>query len=216
MSVSRRIFMKAGTIAAIAAGLSIRPSGMAIAQAISSLPTQNDPLSFYTQSTFLQYVNSVFRLHGPAIIDVTLEKVEDTLPATVSRANGRESFILFFRGGNQELSQNTYTVDHPALGTFQLFLVPSGPDEYGAQGYTATINRLAFTATPEKGPRKSTGTKSTGTKTPQATPAGRPVDSPDAQPAAPTQTPKPETPVKQPKKKTTPDRFGEIGPGKDD
>ncbi|MFN2579358.1 MAG: hypothetical protein ABR607_16935 [Pyrinomonadaceae bacterium] len=189
---------------------------MAIAQAINSPPIQNDPLSFYTQSTFLQYVYSVFRLHGPTIVDVTLEKVEDTLPATVSKTGGRESFILFFRGGTRELSQDTYTVDHPALGTFQLFLVPGGPDQYGAQSYTATVNRLAFTATPEKAPRKSTGTKSTGTKRPQATPAGQPVDSPEAQPAPPAQTLKPEKPVKQPKKKTTPDRFGNIGPGKDD
>src|SRR5256885_17034478 len=116
MSISRRIFMKAGTLAALAAGLSLKPSAMAIAQEVSGgSMTQADPLSFYTQSTFLQYVNSVFRLHGFTIVDVTLEKVEDTLPATTSRAGGRESFILHFRGGNRGLAQNTFTLQHPAL-----------------------------------------------------------------------------------------------------
>jgi hypothetical protein len=41
------------------------------------------------------------------------------------------------------LLQDTYEVRHSALGTFALFLVPSGADARGAQGYVATINRLS-------------------------------------------------------------------------
>ena len=66
-----------------------------------------------------------------------LEKVEDTLHATVSRTGGRESFMLHFRGGDVQLPQDTYTVEHSALGNFRLFLVPSGADENGAQSYVA-------------------------------------------------------------------------------
>lgn len=212
MSVSRRIFMKAGTIAAIAAGLSLKPSLMTIAQEVSDkggAESKDDPLSFYTQSTFLQYVNSIFRLHGPITIDVTLEKVEDTLPAKTSRVGGRESFVLHFRGGSSELPQNTYTVEHSALGTFQLFLVPSGPDENGAQGYTATINRLAYSASPGTVPRKSTVPKSTGAQTP-VTPAALPPESPQPQPRVPAKTPR------RPRKKNSPDTLEEIGFGIDD
>lgn len=213
MSISRRIFMKAGTIAAIA-GLSIKPSVMAIAQEIGLSP-QNDPLAFYTQSTFLQYVNSVFRLHGLTTVDLTLEKVEDTLPAMTSRAGGRESFILYFRGGSRELPQQTYTLEHPALGTFNLFLVPSGPDENGAQGYTATINRLAYSAKPGAVPRKSPGIKSTSGQTPAPIPAGPPAESPDPQPQAPTKTLQPKSPAKRPRKKNSSDTLEEIGFGID-
>jgi hypothetical protein len=136
----------------------------------------SDPLSNYTQSTFAQYVNSVFTLRAAQRnIEVTLMKVEDSLPAKVSRAGGRESFTLHFRGGGIALPQDTYIIEHPALGTFNLFLVPSGADENGAQGYVAVINRLPYNAglpAPERKPftRKSSPTAKPGVDTP-ATPA---------------------------------------------
>jgi hypothetical protein len=52
--------------------------------------------------------------------------------------------VLVFRGGSVKLPQDTYTLEHPALGKFQLFLVPGETAENGAKGYVATINRLAF------------------------------------------------------------------------
>lgn len=214
MSISRRIFMKVGTAAAIAAGLSLKPSIIAIAQEVGDklgAPTQNDPLAFYTQSTFLQYVNSVFRLRGLTTVDVTLERVEDTLPAKTSKAGGRESFVLHFRGGSRELPQNTYTVEHPALGTFQLFLVPTGADENGAQGYVATINRLAYAAKPGVIPRKTTGTKSTGGQTTETKPVGPPIEATPAGPPSESPQPQPTAPKRSPKKKNSPDTLEEIG-----
>jgi hypothetical protein len=50
-------------------------------------------------------------------------------------------------GGSVALPQGTYRMEHPALGSFQLFLVPGGPDKYGAQSYVAIINRLPYTWT---------------------------------------------------------------------
>ena len=211
MSISRRIFMKVGTAAAIAAGLSLKPSVIAIAQEATDklgAPTQNDPLSFYTQATFLQYVNSIFRLRGlTTTVDVTLVQVEDTLPAKTSKAGGRESFILHFRGGGTELPQDTYSVEHPALGTFRLFLVPTGPDENGAQGYVATINRLAYASKPGSVPRKPKGTKSTGGQIPEA----KPIDPPPTE----SPEPQPKEPARTPKKKNSPDTLEEIGFGID-
>jgi hypothetical protein len=137
MSISRRIFLKVGTIAAVAAGISMKPGLVVFGQ-------DPDPLSNYTMGTFTQYVDSIFTLRGSATVEVTLTKVKDTLPANSSRAGGRESFVLVFRGGSVKLPQDTYTIEHPALGKFKLFLVPSGADENGAQGYVATINRLAL------------------------------------------------------------------------
>lgn len=148
MSISRRIFIKTASIAAIAAATIGKSTLAALAQGGAT-----DPLANYTQATFAQYINSIFRLHGARTVDVKLERVEDTLPATVSRTGGRESFVLHFRGGDVLLPQDTYAVEHAALGNFSLFLVPSGADENGAQGYVATINRLAYSAKPSTAPK---------------------------------------------------------------
>jgi hypothetical protein len=157
MPISRRIFIKTASVAAMAAVTLGKSSLISLAQ--GAIQSGADPLANYTQATFTQYINSIFRLRGFRTVDVTLEKVEDTLPAQVSRDGGRESFVLHFRGGSVELPQNTYTVEHAALGTFQLFLVPNGADQNGAQSYVATINRLAYatkTNAPKAMPHKAT------------------------------------------------------------
>ena len=189
MSISRRIFIKTASIAAIAAATIGKSTLTAFAQGGAA-----DPLAYYTQATFTQYINSIFRLYGPRTVEVKLEKVEDSLPATVSRTGGRESFILHFRGGDTQLLQDTYTVEHPALGTFKLFLVPNGADENGAQSYVATINRLAYTAKP------STAHKAMPRKAPESTP--KPESStpakvtPETKSSGPGETPRPEVQVK--------------------
>ena len=120
MAISRRKFMRAGTIAAIAAGVCLKPSLNMLAQDLIGQFSEpaTDPLSNYTQATFAQYVNSIFRVRGRVTVDVTLERVQDTLPAKVSRAGGRESFELHFRGGGTRLSQDSYRIEHAALGNF--------------------------------------------------------------------------------------------------
>jgi uncharacterized protein DUF6916 len=152
MSISRRLFIRIGTVAAIAGSVSMRPDFVALGQKLVA-PQQTGPLSFYTMATFLQYVNSVFILHGSATVEVVLTSVQDILPAETSRAGGRESFILHFRGGSAQSGQETFIVEHPALGTFALFLVPGDVDDNGTRVYVATINRLDYLSKPI-GPRK--------------------------------------------------------------
>jgi len=136
MSISRRLFIKTASVAALVAGTIGKSSLAAFAQ------DTDDPLSNYTQQTFTQYLDSIFVVCGRPSVEVTLVKVQDTLPRNVERTRGRESFVLHFRGGREQLAQNTYTMEHAALGTFRIFLVPSGSDENGAKGYAATINRV--------------------------------------------------------------------------
>ncbi len=105
---------------------------------------------------------------------------------------GGECFSLLFRGGSRELRQDSYTLAHPSLGTFQLLLVPVGTDEYGAQGYLATINRLSYrdalaNPAPTKSARRESGYRQPSTSpTPTAAPA--PANSPAISPAAPATT----------------------------
>jgi hypothetical protein len=49
------------------------------------------------------------------------------------RAGGsRQPFSIVFRGPSQPvLAQMTYRIEHAVLGSFDLFIVPIGPDEAG-------------------------------------------------------------------------------------
>lgn len=144
MSTSRRKFIKAGVLAATFAALPARNIlGQSFKQRDGD-PTevpvvQTTPLPNYSKATFVSYLNSVFELHTVnGIVGVTLLSVDD-MPAP----KGGECFTLLFRGGGAATKQDTYTLVHPALGTFQLMLVPAGSDQNGAQGYLATINRIS-------------------------------------------------------------------------
>jgi hypothetical protein len=151
-------------------------------------PTQTDPLALYTKATFKTYLNSIFQLQTFAgIVPVTLLEVGD-LPAP----KGGECFSLLFRGGSRAFRQDTFTLVHPSLGTFQLLLVPTGADENGAQGYLATINRLSFA----DAVNSSAPTKRSGSIQPTVTATPIPTTQPATQqPAAPS-TPAPKKKAK--------------------
>jgi hypothetical protein len=156
MSITRRKFLKAGTLATLfiglPAGTAINALGQGVVKDRDGNPLDRpvpevraDALANYNKSAFSSYVNSVFRLYtGYSTIDVTLVEVKDVMPAAATAKNGAECFSLLFRGGNVALPQNTYRIEHPSLGAFLLFLVPGAPDDNGAQGFVAIINRLSY------------------------------------------------------------------------
>jgi len=144
MSESRRKFLRVGLCAALFAALPLKNT---FSQSFKQRdgnpgetpPIQTDPLGNYSKSAFVSYLNSIFQVQTVSgIVEVSLAKVDDMLSS-----KGGECFSLLFRGGRQALTQDTYVVVHPALGTFRLFLVPGGSDQNGAQEYLATINRLS-------------------------------------------------------------------------
>lgn len=57
------------------------------------------------------------------------------------RSGGYSSFSLDFRGDATVREQATFELRHPALGTLQLFLVPTRADAVGTE-YTASFNSL--------------------------------------------------------------------------
>jgi hypothetical protein len=145
MSESRRKFLRAGLCAALFAALPLKNAFSQSFKERDGNPgetpsAQTDPLVNYSKSSFVSYLNSIFQIQTAAgVVAVTLAKVDD-MPAP----RDGECFSLLFRGGSLALKQNTYVVVHPALGTFQLLLVPGGSDRNGAQEYLATINRLSL------------------------------------------------------------------------
>ncbi|HXI22405.1 MAG TPA: hypothetical protein VNG71_00915 [Pyrinomonadaceae bacterium] len=215
MSRSRRKFLKLGALATLFAAV---PFKTLLAQGwkdrdgnpANTPPVQADSLANYTEATFRSYLNSVFALHTTqGIVGVTLLQIDD-----MTASKGGECFTLLFRGGARAQRQDTYTLVHPALGTFQLLLVPTGPDQNGAQGYVATINRLSLAdaatmAPPTKQAGKSqpaTAPPAPATATP---PAVTPSVTPSTQPTAPVVSPSAPAPKKpQPSKGRKPSWKG--------
>jgi hypothetical protein len=100
-------------------------------------------LETFTTETFAPRVGETFRIlpDGGAPVDATLVEVtplgESATGASVSgRADGGggrpQAFSLVFRAQPAVLlSQRIYRTEHGALGAFDLFLVPIGPDADG-------------------------------------------------------------------------------------
>src|SRR2546423_4431078 len=200
MSNSRRKFLKLGALATLFAAI---PFKTVLAQGwkdrdgnpTNTPPAQADPLANYTKATFRTYLNSIFQLHTVnGIVEVTLLQVTD-----MQAPKGGECFTLLFRGGARAQRQDTYTLVHPALGTFQLLLVPTGTDQNGAQGYVATINRLSLADAATMGPptkQTGRGQPATTTSTPSTAtpPAVTPSVTPNAQPTVSPSAPPPKKP----------------------
>jgi len=148
MPFSRRKFLRASALVGLTAAF---PLQNVLGQSwkdrdgnpMDQNPSPADPLPFYSRSAFSAHLNSIFQLYtGYSTVEVALVEVKDRLPASEKAVSGRECFSLLFRGGSVALPQNTYWVDHPVLGRFQLFLVPGGSDGKVAQTFVATINRF--------------------------------------------------------------------------
>lgn len=157
MPISRRIFLRTGTMVVlgaaaahsklgkVAAGQKLREDVVTVTGFRVPAESMSDPLTFFTKSTFSAHLKSKFRLRqgDSTSAVVTLVAVNDLAPAAAKVrgqvVGGRECFSLIFSG--KELPQGTYTVEHGALGTFRLLLVPSGKKGSVPQ-LEAVINRL--------------------------------------------------------------------------
>jgi hypothetical protein len=157
MTLSRRNFLRAGTVSALLAGLNLSPSKLVFGQTKSrsagvfAVPyeAKTEPTYYFTRQSFAPYVGSTFRLTTRAkgvAFDLTLLSVFDfqaQASARKSKTPAGECFALTFRAGEREtVSQGTYRFSHAALGRFSLFVVPTRSDA-GGTIYEAVINHLA-------------------------------------------------------------------------
>jgi hypothetical protein len=93
----------------------------------------------FTEGTFLDHLNTRFRVSGAASDPLDLELVK----VTSLSSPGHVQFSIQFLGpGNLFLPQHTYTIEHEVLGKFDLFLVPIGKNSDGFE-YEAVFNRVA-------------------------------------------------------------------------
>lgn len=157
MNLSRRNFLRAGTVSALLAGLNLSPANLVFGQTKSrgasgfAVPyeAKTEPMFYFTRETFAPYLNSTFRLatRAKTSFDATLVSVFDHQALALKRktkTHAGECFSLTFRAGARDtVSQGTYKFSHAALGRFSLFVVPGESDSDGATTYEAVINHLA-------------------------------------------------------------------------
>ncbi len=170
MDVSRRHFLALGQLLAVAAALPSKIFGAGLLASFGK--AGKTKLSSFTMQTFLPLVNSSFPVDTGSTTTtwLTLLSVEDTTqaPATnlVSMAvppppqappPKLDSFALHFLGTGNTLAQGTYEVEHPALGRFPLFIVPSASGS-GRETYTAIFNHILTSQTLPHPPIRRVGT----------------------------------------------------------
>lgn len=109
-----------------------------------------DQVSF---AQFTANVGTAFRVFAAnvAVADLELVQAQPRRPANAREASapdGRnEKFTLWFRGRPDPLlPQDTYTFQHPALGTFAMFIVPVVTPDSSQSYYEAIFNRAPVNA----------------------------------------------------------------------
>lgn len=154
MNVSRRSFLRASSLAGVAAAIAASFPRIAFGQQKAvRLPYTPVPKEVYASplynmslANFRANIGTIFTFARPTNGTVALRLVEvgDLKPLYgKGRPAGKECFSMTFIGPfSQRFQQGTYKVTDSKLGPFELFIVPS--DEQSPQGllYEANINRL--------------------------------------------------------------------------
>jgi hypothetical protein len=157
MNLPRRNFLRAGTVSALLAGLSLSPARRVFGQTMArdaggfAVPheAKTDPMFYFTRESFEPYMNSTFRITSRAktTFEATLVGVFDYQAQALARktkTHKGECFALTFRAGERDtVSQGTHKFSHGALGRFSLFIVPGRVDKEGRTIYEAVINHFA-------------------------------------------------------------------------
>jgi len=160
MAISRRFFLKSGTLTALAAGVAFSPNNLVFGQK-RTLTTKQSPINFgfqipttaqqqptfmFRQTTFEPYVGGIFQAPDARgnMVSLTLLSAttnKSSAKITTGRAQETDSFSLMFKAERQ-LPQFTsiHKVSHPALGKFDLFLTPREKD--GTYYYEAVFNHI--------------------------------------------------------------------------
>jgi len=141
---------------ALAAGVALNAGTLAFGQSLTKpdpkqdfqvpFQAQQSPIFFFKRETFQPYVGGTFTIRaGAHSVEATLKEVRDCTPnpnSKVTTATPRKSdcFALVFEStGSLTDLTSIYTVDHAALGTFDLFMTRRSPAD-GTYIYEAVIN----------------------------------------------------------------------------
>ena len=141
MSVSRRRFLRSGALGGLAAGLMLNSNSLALGHDSSHF---SDPVTGfnYSRADLEPHVGSTFGLRqGKQLLDLKLVNLTDFQPsrnAETFKVKSTESFVLTFRAPRNIYRSATYQLEHPKLGTFDLFISRNGDRD----NMTAVVNRI--------------------------------------------------------------------------
>jgi hypothetical protein len=93
-----------------------------------------------THASFEAHLGTTFRIQAQEPpLQIALSEVRLLEPHPGPR---RQPFSVYFRGPRQPiLPQAIYALEHEAMGTLEIFIVPIGPDpKDGAMRYEAVFN----------------------------------------------------------------------------
>jgi hypothetical protein len=158
MTVTRRTFLRSGSLSALGTVLLLRNFKQALGQKLKSsgskldfpIPYEAklDPVFNYNTATFEPYIGGFFSARGQGKnATLVLQSVETLKPGSTTRlmpvaARPTSCFALLF-SADAPLAEFTtiHTIHHGALGKFDLFLTQL-TDEQGHLFYEAIINHL--------------------------------------------------------------------------
>ncbi len=146
MPISRRSFLRAGGVAVVAAGTTGGLNALAAERGTTPEAAASQPgettHALMSKATFAAHLRTVFndRADERREVPVELFEIRDCGPA--ERRAGQECFALTFRARTSKaLKQNTYQMEHRALGRFDLFIAPVKSEKHG-RVYEAVINHV--------------------------------------------------------------------------
>lgn len=96
-----------------------------------------------TSGDFAPYLTQEFRIYydEDAFLPVILTSVKDN-PQPPIKADRRQGFSIIFRSepaATVALHQHIFKIEHPEMGSYEIFIVPVGLDEDGRY-YQAVFN----------------------------------------------------------------------------
>jgi len=158
MSLSRRFFLKSGTFTALAAVLASKTGSLVLGQSRNAKSSANFPIPQSAQANmlyysgydmFAPYVNSIFTARGARgeVVQLTLTSVTRYTPSASTRISTGSApttqtcSLMFSASGKLPAFSDIPTLNHPALGKLQMFLVYHGEGDSGYI-YEAVINHL--------------------------------------------------------------------------
>ena len=157
MAISRRFFLKSGTLTALAAGVALNPNLPAFGQRRSQqtnlgfpipISAQKEPTFMFTRATFDPYVGGIFQAPDALgkMVSLTLVSAKSNKPSadtkiSTTTARATDSFSLMFKAERQlPPFTSIHQISHPSLGKFDLLLTPREKD--GTYYYEAVFNHI--------------------------------------------------------------------------
>ena len=157
MAVSRRKFLKAGTMVSLSAVIPMNSVESVLAQSsgtspegVFKVPNGNEADERLTEELFSRYLNTKFLIYTSPLTAIKLELVnvkhwEPSVQATtekVTKSPELDSFSVLFRGPRATaLESKTYRISHPQMGDFDLFISPVN-DRKKERLYQAVFTRF--------------------------------------------------------------------------